>query len=334
MAVFVTGATGLVGAHLLIELVKQGEQVKALHRSGSNLKVVEALFDHYGVSSHYNRVTWVQGNLMDVMSLVEGMNGCNKVYHCAAYVSFDPKDESKLMQFNIDGTANVVNACLSENISKLCYVSSTAALGRNEKEEEITENTPWKSDFGNSKYSISKHYAEREVWRGVEEGLDVVIVNPCIIVGPGNWGQSSTNMFNQVWKGLKYYTKGANAFVDVRDVSRVMYKLMESEIKSEQYLLIGENMPYRAFFDLVAEALNKQKPVKLATSFMSGIAWRVEKIRGLLTGSSPLITKETARSANTVSVFSNKKIVDLLGYQFTPIAQSVKDTATVFLKQH
>lgn len=334
MAVFVTGGTGLVGTHLLIELTRQGEQVKALRRAKSNLTVVEELFKHYDAAHLYQQIQWIEGDIMDVVSLVEGMEGCNKVYHCAAYVSFDPRDEDKLMRLNIDGTANVVNACLSEGIEKLCYVSSTAALGSTENGKAVTEKTPWKSDFGNSNYSISKHYAEREVWRGVEEGLEVVIVNPCIIVGPGNWGQSSTSVFNQVWKGLKYYTVGKNAFVDVRDVSDIMYKLMQSEVKNEQFLLIGENMPYRSFFDLVADALNKQRPSKLATPFLSGLAWKFEKVRGLLTGSKPLITKETARSANAVSVFSNQKVIDLLQHQFIPIAQSVNDAAAVFKKQH
>lgn len=331
--VFVTGATGLVGSHLIFSLAQKGKKVRALKRSTSQLNGVERLFERNSASHLFSTIEWIEGDINDVSCLEEGVEGCEEVYHTAAFVSFNPTQKEKLIKVNIEGTANVVNACLDEGIKKLCYVSSTAAIGKEKEGKTVTEQTKWNSDFGHSMYGISKHYAEREVWRGMEEGLNVVVVNPCIILGPGNWGQSSSTIFQKAWDGLKYYTKGSNAFVDVRDVVKSMLALMEQEIYNEKFLIVSENLPFKELFDQVADALDKKRPSVEASPLMAQLAWRVEKVRSFLLGTNPLITSETAKSSMSTTRYSNEKIKSQIGIEFIPVSHSIKETAQVFLQE-
>ena len=219
--ILVTGGTGLVGAHLLYDLTSSGKKVRAIKRTSSDISVVKKVFSYYSADSEnlLKNIEWVNAELSDVYSLLDAMEGVQEIYHCAAMVSFEKKKEEEMMKINIEGTANMVNAALAKSVSKFCHVSSIAALGRDEKGGFISEETFWKSSPDNSNYSISKYGAEREVWRAAEEGLNVVIVNPSLIIGGGNWTQSSSNMFSKGYKGIKYYSSGENGFIDVRDVS-------------------------------------------------------------------------------------------------------------------
>ncbi len=332
--VFVTGGTGLVGSHIIFDLIKKGYSIRASRRDTSNIKTLYDLAPFYNISAEQlDQIEWVELSLTDVFQLEEAFEGCDWLFHCAAMVSFVPGEKEILFENNIVGTENVVNAALQAGVKKLGYMSSTAAIGKGENNAIVTEKTEWKDGAKNSVYGISKHYAEREVWRGTEEGLDAVMVNPCIIVGPGNWGKSSTNLFSSVWEGLKYYSNGANAFVDVRDVAKGLIQLMESDIKQERFLMIGENMPFRSFFNLLADSLKKPRPSVFASPFLAQIAWRAEWIKHKITGKAPMITKETARNAQEVTEYSAQKIKDALGFKFTPISESIAHTSAIFLKQ-
>jgi dihydroflavonol-4-reductase len=333
--IFVTGGTGLVGSHLLYDLVRSGKTVRALKRKKSSVENVEKVFSYY--ASNYKelvkRIEWVTADLMDVYSLMNVLDGVDYIYHCAAMVSFEPKHEAEMMRSNIEGTANLVNAALTKNIKKFCHVSSIATLGREEHEPVITESMFWKASPDNSNYAISKYGAEREVWRAAEEGLNVVIVNPSLIIGGGNWQQSSSNMFNKAHKGIRFYTNGISGFIDVRDVSALMIKLTESNIFNERFILNAENSSFRHYFDLIHQAFGRPKSSIRAGKFLSSFAWRAEKLRYFLTGAAPLITKETARSAHRISRFSNNKILTIFpDYQFISLEDSVKATANLFLK--
>jgi dihydroflavonol-4-reductase len=228
----------------------------------------------------------------------------------------------------------MVNAALAKGIKKFCHVSSIATIGQAAQNELATEKIFWKASPDNSNYSISKYAAEREVWRASEEGLDVVIVNPSLIIGPGNWTQSSSDLFNKGYKGIKFYTSGANGFVDVRDVVALMIRLMNSEIKNQRFLLTAENRTFKYFFDLMHQAFKKPVPSIKVSKLLSNIAWRAEKIRCLLTGGVPYITKETVNSAYRINKFSNEKIKKAFpDYQFISLEQAVKDTCGLFLKE-
>ena len=334
--ILVTGGTGLVGTHLLFDLCKSGKKVRALKRANSDVTNVEKVFSYYvnNANELLKNIEWVDADLLDVYSLMDAMDGVTQVFHCAAMVSFEKKNETEMMRVNIEGTANMVNAALEKGIKKFCHVSSIAAVGRAEHSALSNEETFWKSSPDHSNYSISKYAAEREVWRASEEGLDVVIVNPSLIIGAGNWEQSSATMFNKGYKGLKYFTNGANAFIDVRDVTALMIVLMKSEIRNQRFILSCENITYKYFFDLMHQEFGKPKSSIKVGKLLTGLAWRVEKIKCLLIGTIPLITKEAAHSAHRISNFSNEKIKKHFpDHQFISIEQAVKDTCKIFLRE-
>ena len=322
--ILITGATGLVGSHLLLELLRNGKQVRALKRSGSSVSAVDKLFAHYNFPPP-DKSVWVEGDVTDYFSLLDAMEGVEQVYHCAAVVSFSAADECNLTKVNVEGTANVVNAAMEKGVKKVCHVSSVAALGRADNDKIMTEETVWKISDNNSAYAVSKYGAEREVWRSSEEGLDVVIVNPCIIIGPGDLTKSSGRMIQSVRKGLKFYPGGANSFIDVRDVAKLMLALMESEIKNERFILAAENLDYKKVFDLIAAALNKPAPTIRASALMSALAWRAAWFAGLLSNSSPFITRETAMTGQQRNVYSNKKVKEKLNWNFIPVKEAVEN---------
>jgi nucleoside-diphosphate-sugar epimerase len=335
--VLVTGGTGLLGAHLLYELCQKYDGVKAIKRANSDIKRVLKTFGYYSnaAESLFNKIEWLAADVTDIFSLEDAFTDVTTVYHCAAVVSFSPDDVEQMFHINVDGTANVVDLCIEKNI-ELCYVSSTAALGRDKTNPEavIDENTQWKRSPDNSNYAKSKFQSEKEVWRGIAGGLKAVIVNPPIILGPTNWNLGSAKMFEKVWSGLRFYTQGANAFVDVRDVAKIMILLTEQKQFGERFVASSENMSYKKLFEIIADALGKKRPSIKAGKVLSGLSWRLASVVAKITGSNPLITEETARSANNVSVYSNSKLIKKLKYQFIPIEQSIKDTSKIFLKEH
>jgi len=324
--IFITGATGLVGSHLTLELIRSGQTVRALKRPGSSLEMVKKVFSLYLDQPEvmFSNIEWVDGDILDIYSLEDAMKGVDEVYHCAALVSFLPQDRKRLIKINTEGTANVVNAALEKKVRKLCYVSSIAALGRPENQTDlIDENLVWKTSRHNSVYAISKYGAEREVWRGTAEGLDAVIVNPSIVLGVAGPGMGSSRIFNVVQEGLKFYPPGKNGFVDVRDVVRAMVLLMNNQIYNERFILSVENLQYKRLFELMAAALGKPAPRIKVNTIMSGLAWQLEKLRSKVTGEKPLITRETAHTAVQQYEYSNEKIKKALDFEFTPIEETI-----------
>ncbi len=329
--ILVTGATGLLGSRLLFDLVSKGHKVRAIRRTNSRMNCVDHYFGPY--PELFDKVEWVLGDISDIFTLEAAIPGITHVYHCAAKVSFQPADHDYMHHINIEGTANVVNLGLQAGVEKLCFVSSVAALGRANGLDMIDENATWKTSEMNSAYAVSKYGAEREVWRGIAEGLNAVIVNPGVIIGPGNWKTDSSMLFTRVAHGLKFYTSGITGFVGVDDVTRVMIQLMESDIRGQRYVLVSENLPFRDVMDRIADAIGVTRPGIYAGPLLSGIAWRTEYLRGLFTKKKPVITKETARSANNKFWYSSEKIIRELGFQFTPVNDAIDQTAERFLSK-
>jgi dihydroflavonol-4-reductase len=332
--ILVTGGTGLVGSHLLQAIAMEGKTVRAIIRPSGETEMVRRVFRLYSQEPEkdFSRIEWVEANLMDIFSLEEAMEGVDDIYHCAALVSFLPGDHKKLIRQNTEGTANLVNAALEKNVRKLCHVSSIAALGRPESMSDlIDENLVWKTSKNNSVYAVSKYGAEREVWRGTAEGLDAVIVNPSIILGVAGRRGGSSRIFNTVWEGLKFYPTGQNGFVDVRDVVKAMILLMESDIRNERFILNVDNIEYKKLFELISGALGKPAPSIRVSPALSRLAWRVEKLRAMITGVKPLITRETARTAVQQYRYSNEKIKKELGFEFRPIEETIGHFCRIFL---
>lgn len=328
--ILVTGGTGLVGSHLLFDLVKKGESIRALKRENSSLQDVRDCFAYYSESADelFDKIEWVNGDMLDTDSLYNALEGVTKVYHCAALVSFKKADKGLMKNINVEGTRNIVDACIEHKIKKLCFVSSISALGTpEEKEDIVSETTPWSPEDKRSGYSISKFNSELEVWRGIEEGLDAIIVNPSIILGPGQWHKGSSLLFTTVAKGLRYFTRGITGYVDVRDVSKAMVQLMDSDIKNERFLLNADSCSYEFIFKSIAKALNLPVPSKYASPLLTGIGWRLAYLKKIFLFQEPSFTRATARSSHNRSFYSNQKIKDTLDFEFISVGNSIKDVA-------
>jgi len=333
--ILITGGTGLVGSHLLQALAAEGKPVRAIKRPSGDTDMIRRVFKLYSrePEKDFSRIEWVEADLMDIFSLEEAMEGVEEVYHSAALVSFLPGDRKKLLRSNTEGTANLVNAALEKKVRKLCHVSSIAALGRPESMSDlIDENLVWKTSKNNSIYAISKYGAEREVWRGTAEGLDAVIVNPSIILGVAGKRGGSSRILNTVWEGLRFYPPGKNGFVDVRDVVKAMILLMNSEIRNERFILNVDNIEYKKLFELIAAALGKPAPSIKVNQTLARLAWRIEKLRSMVTGIKPLITRETAHTAVQQYRYSNEKIKKELGFEFTPIEETIQHFCQIFME--
>jgi dihydroflavonol-4-reductase len=320
--VLVTGGTGFVGAYLLRYLLQKGYTIKALHRSTSPM---------YLVADIHDQIEWLEGDILDSPFLETAMKGVQQVYHCAAMISFNPKEATQMLKINAEGTANIVNACLYEGIQKLVYISSIAALGRKEFQPNIDESAQWENSKENSNYAISKFKAECEVWRGMQEGLKMAIVNPSVILGAGYWDQGSCKLLEKVWKGFKHYPEGSTGFVDVRDVARTSIALMESDISGERYILNSENWSFQKYFATTAKALGKPAPFKKAAAWMVNLLWRLEWLRSKLFRTEPVLTRETARTSLSSYYYQNEKVIRDLNVEFIPIQQSIEESSNVFL---
>ena len=327
----VTGATGLVGMHILLDLLSKGEIVKATFTKNSKLENVKKLFKFYNKESLYKEIQWVEMDVEDIIQVFETVDGVDHVYHCAAIVSFLKKDQSMMSNINIKGTANIVNACLEYKVKKLGHISSVAAIGR-KGDGEYSETNSWVESSDNSFYAISKSKAENEVWRGIQEGLQAVIVNPGIIIGPSTWNRSSTNLFKKISSGLSFYPTGLNGFVDVKDVSNSTIELMKSSLCSQRYILVAENLSYESVFKTIAKSLNVNPPSNAASFGLMSLGWRMEYLKSLVTRKSPKITKETARTASQKNFYNNQKIKKQIGYKFNSIENAIENTAKYILE--
>lgn len=323
MTILVTGATGLIGSHLVRHLLSQGKQVRAICRPTTKFDLIADV---------KNRIEWLPANLADPQALYQAMQGVQQLYHCAALISYHPAEAAHMRHTNRQGTANVVNMALEAGVGKMLHVSSIAALGRHPN-KTIDENTPWHDSPYNSQYAISKMLADREVWRGIAEGLSALIVHPSVVLGAGNWQQGSCRLISRVADGLRFYTNGSTGFVDVADVVQPMQQLMDSPIANERFILSAENWTYRQFFTTVAQQLQQTPPRYPANRWMSSIAWRAEALQYYLTGKPPLITRETARTARQKSSYNNQKICTTLGYQFKPLHETIEKVCKAFLEK-
>lgn len=333
----VSGATGLLGSHLLYQLALSGEQdIIAFYRSEHRKEKVKKVFSYYTSDNRlFDKIKWVEIDLMEIASLDEVFENFSirQVYHCAAVVSFDPREADFLVQHNRDITANMVNVSLHHSIESFCHVSSVAALGRDPEgntEKLINEETEYIAGKHNSKYAQSKYESELEVWRGQEEGLNVCIVNPSIIIGPGFWDEGSGKLFSQYANGFRYFTQGVNAFVDVRDVANAMVLLVEKKCFGERFIVAAENLSYQDFFSKLSISLGKKSPDIEIKLWMAAIFWRLENLRSKISGKRPLVTKETTQSALSIYKYSSLKVKKTLGIEFISISKSIHEFSKLF----
>ena len=327
--ILVTGGTGLVGSHLLYHLLLENDSVRAIHQQNSDLNAVKRVFQFYGTDAEslFNKIRWVEAGLNDIPELEKAFENVKYVYHCAAFISFASKDYQKMRRVNIYGTTNVVNLCISNQVEKLCFVSSVAAIENGIEGELMDETDNWNNATDKSDYAITKYGAEMEVWRASQEGIPVVIVNPGVILGSGFWQKGSGRLFSNVQKGLKFYTEGVTGFVGVQDVVKIMILLMSSTISNQRFVIISENISYKNILFMIADALGKQRPKIKISKFISSCMWRIEFLRSKITLSDPLLTKYTAKSALSNHPYTAEKIKNELDFEFEPINSCVEKIA-------
>jgi dihydroflavonol-4-reductase len=339
--VLVTGGTGFIGSYLLYELLKTNPEIKALKRPGSDLKNTRFIFKYLSESEPmpdsetweqaFERINWVEGDITDYESIIEALDQVDFIYHAAAIVSFSRKEKGKVLETNVNGTANIVNACLEKGVKNLAYVSSVAALARKEG-EKITESSHDDEISFTNAYSESKYRAEMEVWRGMAEGLNVFIINPGIVLGWGNFENSSPEMFKTVDDGLKFYPTGSNAFVDVRDVAKALISLTANEkALNKRFIAAGTICTYKKIFDLMASGLNVNPPKIKVKSGLVTLVWVLAEIKGILTRTDPFITKDMALTSSKNYDFDSSRLKELLDFEFIPIEKTIADTCKVFL---
>ena len=325
MKVFITGCNGLIGSFIARRFLAEGYELVALKRKNSDLSFIQ---------DFANQIEWIEGDLLDIPALEKGMEHCVYVIHCAAIVSFNPKEKSEMYQINIEGTANVVNTALKYKIKKLCHISSIAALGRKKDTFVINENSKWEDSSANTHYAKTKYLSELEVWRAQAEGLATVILNPSVVLGPGDWNKSSSQVFKYIWDKKSYYSLGQLNYIDVRDLAEITYQLTVSDAVNDRFIINGGFCTYKTFFDHVADNLNKPRPSKKITPFLAAVAWRVAAIYSLISGKPPFITRETASVAQKSYTYENSKISDLLNYTFRELDETVKWTCAELIKYY
>ena len=317
MPTLITGSSGLLGMYLVRALLQRGEDIVALYRTA-----IPAILSE----EEKAKVKWVKGDILDVVLLEELMQDCKLVYHCAGMISFNPSKRQEMFKINVEGTANVVNAALSAGVKKLVHVSSVAAIGRKRNNQTVHEALKWDDNANPSYYGKTKYLGELEVWRGVAEGLDAVIVNPVIILGYADWNLGSSAIFRKAYDEFPFYTEGVSGFVDVEDVAKAMIMLMDSTITAQRYILSAENLKLRDVFTEMARVFGKKPPRWKVSNWITEIVWRVEKWKSIFTGIDPLLTKETVDTARQIVHFDNSKILNALPeFSFKPVRETINE---------
>lgn len=320
--VLVTGATGILGRVIVLELLKRGKIVRAAKRRSSNLEEVRHSFQFYteNPDDYFNKIEWMNVDFEDIHSLQNALIGVEEVYHCAATVSFHPADQRRMYHTNIEGTRNLLYACEGSQVKKFCFVSSIAVLdGVNEK-DETDENSDYNQKLDHSAYAVSKHFSEMEVWRAAAEGLNTVIVNPGIIIGSGNWTQSSGLLFQNLAR--PYTFSGGASYVDVRDVAKASIELMDNNIFNERFILISENKRYAEVASYVRQKMGLSSP-KIIPSALLTVGRVLNFVFGWLFSPLRMVDKVNTESVTSMSNVSNDKIVKTLGFKFIPVNESI-----------
>ena len=333
--VLVTGGTGLVGSHLLLRLVNDNIEVRALYRTNEKLEQVKKIFDYYSSNANilFEKIDWIKADILDIPSLELAFREVTHVYHCAAYISFNPSDFKLLERINREGTANVVNMCIAVGVEKLCHVSTIGTIGKPHSNDKATEETEWSRQHANP-YAITKHLAEMEVWRGAQEQLQIVIVNPGVILGPGFWENGSGTFFKTASKGYPFYPPGGSGFITIADVTRSMVDLMNSKITGERFILIAKNLSYKEILSQITSTMGKKAPSKELKNWQLQLGKYGDQIRNIFTGKTRSLTNSTIYGLQHPTIFDNSKAINALKFEFEPLEEMIKFSAKLFIKEH
>ena len=318
----VTGASGLLGSFVVKRLLQEGHEVTGISRNG-----LQESFQHA-------KLNWQIADVQDPVALSQCLAGANAVIHAAASVSFNPRKRNEIFDINVTGTKNVVDTCLTLGIPKLVHVSSVAALGRKKSDETIYENAQWTDGPLNSDYAKSKYLAELEVCRGTEEGLECSIINPSFILAPVDWNRSSAKIFQYVWSERTFFPPGVANYVDVEDVTTMIFRLLNGNFNGERFIASAGSIPYQQFFAEIATRLDKKAPTVEVPLVLLPLLARLEELKSWMMGQEPTISRESIKSAKAKSVYSNKKAQEKLGIQFKTLAETLDSCCEYFSRTY
>ncbi|MBK9733856.1 MAG: NAD-dependent epimerase/dehydratase family protein [Saprospiraceae bacterium] len=306
-----------------------------IHSGYTNLVCLKRRESKMDLSSDFqNKVSWVEGDVLDLTFLMDAIKDIDCIVHVASIVTFSTKDRKKILQVAKDGTANLVNIALDKNIKKFIHISSVAAIGRKKPIEIIDEKNIFSHSKYDTTYGLSKFLSEQEVWRGHAEGLNVTILNPSMILGYGRWSESSVQIFKKVFNGLQFYPAGTTGWVDVNDVAEAVVKSMTLDQNGERFIISAENLSYGQVMNDIAQNLNVKGPQKVLNLSFADIIWRLEAVRSFFTGTSPLISKETMYSTSVQSSYNNTKSKNMLKMTYRPLQLTIKEVCSKFLTDH
>ena len=325
----VTGATGLLGTHLMMELLSRGERVRALFRNSSNRRSVEDVF-LFCKSNKFSEIEWMEGDVLDIDSLEQAMQGCTHVFHCAAIVSYHPSERDEMYRVNTEGTANVINIALHLGNVKVGFISSIAAIGKAKNNDDVDEESEWVENDLNTHYAITKQLSEMEFWRGIHEGLEGVAFNCGFIIGPGSFERSSPSLFRKLHEGMRFYPPGGTGFIAVTDAARCIADLTLGPTSRERYILVTENLSMKEIFQLVAQALEVRVPSQEAKPWILQLARIAEWVKAKVTERKALVTRETVKNASLRFYYDSSKMQRATNLQSTPIWEAIKQTAAYF----
>ncbi len=332
--ILVSGATGFLGSYIVCELLRQNKKVRALKREASRLSEFELICKINSITAaQLQNLEWYTADILEPGDLEEAFHGIDEVIHSAAIVSFQSKDRNLMIQVNKDGTANMVNLALAAGVKKFAYISSIAAIGRNADNSLIDEQTKWENSSLNTVYAESKYAGEMEVWRGIQEGLNALIVNPGIIIGAGDFTRGTGKMFETAFHAIQFYTPGVSGFVDVRDVSKAVLLLMDKNLFNERFILVAENYEFRKFYDEAAEVFHNPKPKFNTPFWMATLGYTWLGLLSRLTGRPPLITRETTAAAYRKYFYDNTKIRKVLDMEFIPVKETIRWACSLYPDQ-
>ena len=331
--ILVTGGTGLVGSHLIYQLTLENNVIRATHRADSDIERVKLLFKFYSKDFNqlFKKIEWIEADLNNLSQLQDAFKDISFVYHCAAYISFDPSRYETLRRVNIRGTANIVNLCINNKIKKLCHVSSVATLGYNIK--EIDENNYWDGNKHKSAYAISKYGAEMEVWRGVQEGVKSVIINPGIIIGPGFSKSAFGTIIKMVTNKKRFHTCGKTGYVDVRDIANIMIRLMNSKIENERYILVNKNLSYKKVIDMVSSNLGLKKKSTFVSKSKLKIALVFDLVSSKFLNEERKLSRALCKTLTREFNYSSKKIKKSLNFEFTSILETFEKSCQFYSQE-
>lgn len=295
-------------------------KIFASRRSNSNMELVP----------QSDQIEWLEADLDDLILYHEEISQCDCFVHLAGRLSVQNNDMENLLKVNEQGVGNVVDICLEYSIPRLVYMSSVAALGREEKdiinEDSHFADAPLVSDYARSKYA-----GDQQAFRGRAEGLDVGIIRPSLILGSSHWQGGSDGIFPQVDKGFPYYPTGGTGLVDVRDVCDLVYALIETPDRDSDLICNGHNAYFKDLQKEIADRIGVKAPDKPLTDRGIRLISLYSKIRSFFGGGKTVVSSNSLNRAQQIYFYDNNRSGKIKRLPYLSLENTITDMAEAYL---